>query len=164
MSPIKVENSVFCSKVNLFVNNALLHCIEHSHSEQINLIIDEFHKIKFEYSLKDIPTSGKKEYLIKLYDAISKFINRIRWKIFFSNKLDDSDTLNLNDESIFKSAKSAPTCDELKLFEKELFDIVKSIKFNKNISHFQKKYEKRPQKDISKKLNYHLRRQNQKPV
>ena len=139
MSPFRVETSVFCSKRKLITYNALLHSIEHSHSEQTELKMDEFQKINFEYSLKDIPTSSKKEYLIKLYDAISKFINRIRWKIFHSNKTDDSDTLNLNDENIFKSSKSAPPCDELKAFEKELFDIAKNIKFNKNISPFQKK-------------------------
>ena len=92
--------------------------------------MDDLIKIKFDYSLKDIPIPIKKKYLIKLYDSISKFINTLRRKVFFSNKLDESNTLTCNDvDSIFKSKNSAPACDELKLFKKDLFDMAKNIKF-----------------------------------
>ena len=103
-------------------------------------IIDDTIKINFDYMLKDIHNSNKKEYLIKLYDSVFKFINRLRWNFFFFNKHDECNTLNYDDnkENIFKRSRSAPTCDELKSFEKDLFNKVKNIKFNKFISSFQK--------------------------
>ena len=37
--------------------------------------MEDIKKVEFNYSLKDIPLANQKEYLIKLYDATSKFIN-----------------------------------------------------------------------------------------
>ena len=45
--------------------------------------MEDIKKVDFNYSLKDIPIANKKEYLIKLYDATSKFVNRLRWQLFF---------------------------------------------------------------------------------
>ena len=89
--------------------------------------MEDIQKVNFKYSLKDIPICNKKEYLIKLYDATSKFINRLRWKLFFYNHEDNSPYEN-KEENIFKSRKSAPAHDDLKAFENDIFNLIKSIK------------------------------------
>ena len=99
--------------------------------------MDNLEKITFDYSLKDIPLSHKKDYLIKLYDAASKFINRMRWKMFFHNK-DDLPEATHVETHIFKSSKSAPFSNELKEFEKDLFELISKVRFNKFIPNFHK--------------------------
>ena len=89
--------------------------------------MEDIKKISFSYSLKDIPLTNKKEYLTKMYDATSKFINRLRWKVFFCNK-EINDPYDHKEEDIFKSSRSAPACEELKLFENDLFNIIKKHK------------------------------------
>ena len=99
--------------------------------------MEKLKKIDFKYSLKDIPLANKKEYTIKLYDAASKFINRLRWKVFFINS-ETSSTNEQKEENIFKSTRSAPACDELKNFEIDLFKLLGNIKFTNYKSRFQK--------------------------
>ena len=99
--------------------------------------MENLKKIEFNYSLKDIPLADKKEYTIKLYDAASKFINKLRWKVFFINSKTTS-TNEQKEENIFKSTRSAPTCDELKNFEIDLFKLLGNIKFTNYKSRFQK--------------------------
>ena len=109
--------------------------------------MEDIKKIQFNYSLKDIPLSHKKDYIIRLYDATSKFINRLRWKMFFINK-EIEEQHHKKDEDVFKSSRSAPTCDELKPFETDLYNVIKNIKFNSNKSKFQTKLKK----DLNKLL------------
>ena len=51
--------------------------------------MEELKNIDFNYSLKHIPLTTRQVYMIKLYDATFKFINRLKWKIFFSNNKDN---------------------------------------------------------------------------
>ena len=69
--------------------------------------MEDIKKISFPYSLKDIPLTNKKEYLTKMYDATSKFINRLRWKVFFCKK-ENNDPYERREEDIFESSRSAP--------------------------------------------------------
>ena len=100
--------------------------------------MEDIKKVEFNYSLKDIPLANQKEYLTKLYDATSKFVNRLRWKLFFYNN-EDISPRESKEEDVFKSNRSAPACDDLKAFENDLFDIIKNIKFSTYKSNFQKK-------------------------
>ena len=77
--------------------------------------------------MKDIPIASQKEYLIKLYDATSKFFNRLRWKLFFCNN-EDFSPRESKEEDVFKSNRSAPACDA-----------IKNIKFFTYKSNFQRK-------------------------
>ena len=43
---------------------------------------------------------------------------------------------------MLKSSKSAPTCDELKAFETDLYNVIINIKFSKTKSKFQIKKKK----------------------
>ena len=99
--------------------------------------MEDIKQVDFNYSLKDIPIANKKEYLIKLYYATSKFVNRLRWKLLFYNS-EDISPHEFKEEDVFKISKSAPSCD-LKAFENDLFDIIKNIKFTSYESNFQKK-------------------------
>ena len=103
--------------------------------------MEDIKKISFSYSLKHIPLTNKKEYLTKMYDATSKFINRLRWKVFFCNK-EINDPYEHKEEDIFKSSRSAPACEELKSFENDLFSTIKNIKFTPYKSKFQKTLKK----------------------
>ena len=86
--------------------------------------MEDIKKIEFKYSLKDIPLNNKKQYLTRMYDATTKFINRLRWKIFFHNN-ENNDQYERKEEDIYKSSRSAPACEELKAFENDLFNVIK---------------------------------------
>ncbi|MEL6805484.1 MAG: hypothetical protein AAFO91_17080, partial [Bacteroidota bacterium] len=80
--------------------------------------------------------------MTKLFDATSKFINRMRWKAFFFDRHDKDQTLQPEDDSeynIFRSNKSGPESDKLLPFESDLWHLVKSIRFKKVKSAFQVK-------------------------
>ena len=95
-------------------------------------------------------------YLIKLYDSTSKFINRMRWKMLFHNNDDDpTETLD-SKTNILKCSRSDPKCNELKEFEKDLFNLINDIKFNKYVPEFQKKHY-----FIYFKLQFNFRRNGQ---
>ena len=39
----------------------------------------------FGVSTNNIPISDKKEYNIQLIKSVNRFVNRVRWKVFFIN-------------------------------------------------------------------------------
>ena len=85
-------------------------------------------KINFNYSLKNIPISSKSSYQLKLIDKIK----RMRWKAHFFMS---SNVIECYKESFgFKSKNCPAQIKELEAFEKNLLDIVKSIKF-RNINN-----------------------------
>ena len=94
---------------------------------------------EFNYSLKNIPTGSKKEYVTRLYDQTSKFVEQIRWKVFHycNNKEDDNKEVIVEDNYKYPTKKFAPQNDMLKPFEQDLFGLIKSIKFRKVHSKFQ---------------------------
>ena len=99
------------------------------------MMVNNILNVDFNYSLKDIPISNKKEYLFKLYDTTSKFVNRLQWKCYYINR-DINEYNSEHEENIFKSSTSAPASEELKHFEKGLIELVNNIKFNTYIPKF----------------------------
>ena len=100
--------------------------------------------IEFSYSLKNIPVYSNKSYTLKIFDQTAKFINIMRWKVFyFENKNTNDDTTTfdstLKDIDIYGSKRSAPVMEKLKAFETDLFDLIKSIKFTDYKSELQQK-------------------------
>ena len=96
-------------------------------------------------STNNIPIADKKEYNMQLIRSVNRFINRVRWKIFF---LFDPKAKGLKKETFgLKSQKAAPRSDKyLKDFEKELHRLVKEVKHldRKNIqSDFLKELDKK---------------------
>ena len=106
-----------------------------------------------EYSLKNIPVGNKREYMIRLYDQTCKFIERLRWRVYWfiangdNNEAgkDDSneaskDTIEM--ESKFPTRKSPPPNDLIQAFEDDLFKLIKNIKFRNVRTRFQNQLRK----------------------
>ena len=58
-----------------------------------------FKKVNFSYSLKNIPTSNKSEYIVLMYQKVYQLIERMRWKAFSSTKIKKEEQLNQQKES-----------------------------------------------------------------
>ena len=71
-------------------------------------------KINFNYSTKNIPYGTQGAYKRQLIEKTEVFIKNIRWKAFFflnpNTKVSDKETFG------FKSRKTPPVIDELKVF------------------------------------------------
>ena len=117
---------------------------------------DNLKLIDFEHSLKNIPISNRKYFLTKIFDQTSKFINRLRWKAYFFDLQDSHDLPDTPSQDeinkLFPSRRSAPEIKDLKAFEDDLFNMIKSIKFN----NFKSKYQLKLSKDIKKLLNTNM--------
>ena len=102
-------------------------------------------RISINHSHKDIPTYSKTEYLVKLFDMTNKFLNKIRWALFWhektneTNQSNDELELDYNNQqyNIFPTKKSGPSSNKLAAFENDLFDMCKNIKFKKVFSKYQ---------------------------
>lgn len=108
-------------------------------------------RINLNYSLKNIPIPTKSAYCLKLIDKIESVIKRMRWKAFFfltcnSSNANSNNCDNMKETFGFKSKNHPAQINELKNFEKELLDIIPSIKFRDIRDKFQTKMKN----DISK--------------
>ena len=108
-------------------------------------------RINLNYCLKNIPIPTKSAYCLKLIDKIESVIKRMRWKAFFfltcnSSNANSNNCDNMKETFGFKSKNHPAQINELKNFEKELLDIIPSIKFRDIRDKFQTKMKN----DISK--------------
>ena len=111
-------------------------------------------RINLNYSLKNIPILIKSSYQLKLIDKIESVIKRMKWKTLFflrgnsnTNKAKNNDTTESEKDTFgFKSKQHPAQINELQSFEKDLLDMIKSIKFRNVKDGFQTKIKN----DISK--------------
>ena len=96
-------------------------------------------RIKFGYSLKNMPIPSKSSYQLQLIDKIESVIKRMRWKahFFLTNTYNANDSVNRETYG-FKSKHHPGLRKELEMFEKGLFDIASSLKFRNKRDDFQK--------------------------
>ena len=110
--------------------------------------------IKFEGSLKNIPTASLHSYKVRLFHFTNALIQKMRWRAFYfekhlanelptnkntrSNDCLNSSKLNVIGRLPFTTNKCAPMCPKLLSFESELFDLVNSISFKHKFNNFQK--------------------------
>ena len=83
-------------------------------------------KLKFDYSMKNIPVTTERRYLLKLIEQIEMVIKRMRWKVISCDMKGNrikTETYGL------KSQKTPPPINELAAFENDLIELVKNIKF-----------------------------------
>ena len=94
-------------------------------------------KLRFDYSMKNIPIPPKINYKTSLLEKVESVIKRMRWKaLFFLNpKADQQQTNKFN----LKSRKCPPPIDELKPFEEDMFQLVENVTFKQVRSAFQDK-------------------------
>ena len=97
---------------------------------------ENFEKVNFTYSMKNIPLSSKAEYIVLMYQKVYQFIEKMRWKAFFFN-LDQQRRTTKPPKRIFPTRRSAPQDKRLVEFENALYKIISNIKFKKYYNKFQ---------------------------
>ena len=99
-------------------------------------LIQTIEKISFNYSLKNIPFPDKSSYTLKLMEKIESVVKRMRWKAYFYLNKETQEKQQKNTFG-FKSWHHSPQYNLLEEFEKDVFDLIKSIKFRKVRNKFQ---------------------------
>ena len=89
----------------------------------------EFKKINLGYSLKNIPVPSNEAYLKSMINKLEDFITRLRWKVFFLEKDSEDEMIKSKGNFGFKTCKVPPPNNDLKAFENDLYDMVRSIEF-----------------------------------
>lgn len=94
-------------------------------------------KFGYQYSLKGIPNPSRKEYQLLLIQRTEEFVIKLRWAIMaytnpkaFRNK---HETYNIKSQRFPKN----PNNTALKMFEQELWELVKQVEFQYHNNTFQ---------------------------
>ena len=87
-------------------------------------------KVSFQYSIKNIPSSSRDIYNLRLIEQTEKFLKRLRWKAFFY--LNPKIKVHQHENFGFKSKRTPPCINEIKEFENELIQLMHNIEF-KNV-------------------------------
>ena len=99
--------------------------------------MDTLEKADIHYSLKNIPVPHVNKYMKSLINECEKFIQRIRWHVFFflkeKNKPPKLETYG------FKTSRNAPQSPQLINFENDLTHMIANLEFRQINSQFQKK-------------------------
>ena len=86
-------------------------------------------KIDFNYSLKKIPVPSRTSYKLQLIDKIESVITRMPWKAHFFLNNNEKNKKEMKRETLgFKSKHHPCQLRELDNFEKDLFNVVSSLK------------------------------------
>ena len=103
------------------------------------------------YAMKNIPVPGRKEHKTKTIKQTGNLIKNVRWAGLFAKHGNQMDSLDHPDLPIilerketfgFKSGNAPPIIPEFLEFEKELWSIVKNIKYFNRTNEFQKMLKK----------------------
>ena len=97
-------------------------------------------KLDFGYSLKNIPTTDKKSYKLRLLEKIEIFIKKMYWNsvFFINNNKKATEDYKQGFSYGLKSGRSPPQVKDLIQFEDDLVRKVKELKFCKVKNNFQK--------------------------
>ena len=119
-------------------------------------------KLKFNYSLKNIPIPPNESYKLKLVEKMELVVKRMRWKAHFfleEQKKKNNNTERTNEERQsekekygFKSKSCPKPLKELEHFENDLFNMIKTLKFRRTKDRFQSQLKEDIRK-ISKSTN-----------
>ena len=102
-------------------------------------------KINSSYSLKNILTPSRSSYQLKLIDKIESVTKRMRCKALFFLK-DNNSNETARETFGFKSKRHPAQITELQCFEKDVLDMIKSLKF----TNVQDDLQSKMKNDISK--------------
>jgi hypothetical protein len=94
-------------------------------------------KVRFNYSLKNIPIPPRNSYIKSLLDKTEKVIKTMRWKALFYDNPTSTSNNNNSDKFGFRSRKCPPVIADMKHFENDVFSMVNSIEFRKISDPFQ---------------------------
>jgi len=91
------------------------------------------------YSTKNIPVASERNYKIQLLEKIEAVIKRMRWKaIFFDSENGNGDEIDKENYGL-KTKNTPPHVKEMNAFEKDLIDMINTLKFRKVRNNFQSK-------------------------
>ena len=99
-------------------------------------------KLQFYYSYKNIPIATERNYKLQLMEKIELVIKRMRRKAhcYYERKDGKENETQMKPKTYdLKSLNCPRQVKELIQFERDLLDIIKSLKFRKTTSHFQKR-------------------------
>ena len=94
-------------------------------------------KINIGHSFKDIPIPNKQDYMMRLLEKTEDLIARMRWKAFFFTKTTEEKSEGKYYYG-FKSQRNAPSNKLMEKFEKDIFLMIRNIRFNNYINPYQK--------------------------
>ena len=103
--------------------------------------INVMEKLQFDYSYKNIPIPSERNYKLQLMEKIELVIKRMRWKAHFYNEKKDikeNETHTIPETYGLNCLNCPPQVIELIQFQSDLLDMIKSLKFRKTGSHFQR--------------------------
>ena len=87
-------------------------------------------RINFRHSLKNIPVPSQKSCQLQLIDKNECIIKRMRWKAhFFQDDANNTSNRMVKETYCFRSKHHPGQCKELETFEKDLYNIVSSLKY-----------------------------------
>ena len=125
----------------------------------------DLHTVNFKYSLKNVPVPGKKAYCKLLIEKVEAVIKRMRWKAYYYEKSLKEDAEKCNSpvstnspknekgdcyQSKFPSRYYTPQNQLLNVFENDLYDQIRTIKFQQVSNEFLLKLSK----DVEKSKNW----------
>ena len=96
-------------------------------------------RITFDYSTKNIPAASKKYYLKTLIEKTEKLVRNMRWKAFFYMNPKER---NQKDTFGFRSKRTPPAAQEMKVFESKMTKMIQNITFSDHLNDFQQKLKK----------------------
>ena len=99
-------------------------------------------RVKFNYSMKNIPIPSKNAYLKNLIFKLESFIKQIRWKAYLFENSNEINKTTTATNFGFKSVKTPPKNEHLSAFENDLYDLVRNIEFKRINTAFQNQLNK----------------------
>ena len=91
--------------------------------------------ISFDYSLKNIPLPSKTSNIKTLVEKVESLLRRMRWKVYFF-ELNQEDEDHASENFGLKSDLTPPKNESISLFEKDMYQLIKSIEFEKSSNEF----------------------------
>ena len=91
--------------------------------------------VNFTYSTKNIPIATKSRILRRLVEKTEHFLHRLRWRCFFY--LNPKCGKEVKETYGFRSPKTPPVVEELKVFEDSIIDIIQKLEFKPVKNTFQ---------------------------
>ena len=93
-------------------------------------------KVNYGYSMKNIGSPSKMDYLMNFLSSVHDFIGRVRWRTYHiknPGQHQDRETYGFN------TKKPPPIDKDLELFEKNMIDLCNRIEFREKHSRFRTK-------------------------
>ena len=93
----------------------------------------------FGYSLKNIPIPDENTYLSCLASTSENFIRRLRWKAHFFDSKENEEDVVATENFGFKSNNSPKSNHHLDPFEKDMYELIRTVEFRKVSNEFLRK-------------------------